>query len=166
MEGVHMAKRGIMFYVDWVEEKFLVYTFFLTIILISAQIFMRVVINSSLAWSEELSRYLFIWQCWLGVSFAERKAGQIQIVFLKEVISDAKKRYVDIFATIVTMGTAIALIYLGVELCLKIMGGNVKSTAMRIPLYWIYASMPISCFLFTVRSAFKLNRLVREKEGC
>lgn len=161
-----MEKKGIMFFVDLVEEKFLVYTFFLTIVLISVQIFMRVVVNSSLAWSEELSRYLFIWQCWLGVSFAERKTGQIEIAFLKEVVSAAKKRKIEIFATVVTMGTAIVLIVLGLELCQKIMSGNVKSTAMRIPMSIIYASMPVGCFMFSVRSSIKLNRLIRQKEGC
>ncbi|MDL2227093.1 TRAP transporter small permease, partial [Deltaproteobacteria bacterium OttesenSCG-928-M10] len=96
----------------------------------------------------------------------ERKTGQIEIAFLKEVVSTAWKRYIEIFATAVTMGTAIVLIVLGFELCLKILGGNVKSTAMRIPLYIIYASMPAGCLMFTVRSAIKLNKLVRGKEAC
>ena len=159
-----MKNRSIMDAIDWLEEKFLVYTFFATIALISAQIFMRAALNSSLVWSEELARYLFIWQCWVGVSFAERKTGQIKIEFLREVLSPEKKRWLDIVAITITMGTAILLIIFGLDLCSNFMRSGIKSASLRIPMYLIYASMPVGCLLHTIRNARKLIGLFQLRE--
>ena len=51
-----------------IEEYFLVYSLILMVALVFIQVIMRYIFNNSLSWSEELVRYIFIWQIWLGAS--------------------------------------------------------------------------------------------------
>ena len=61
------------------EELILVPSLVFTVILVFSQVVMRYVFQSSLYWSEELARYLFVWQTWLGASLAVREASHIRI---------------------------------------------------------------------------------------
>ena len=52
------------------EEYLLVVSLVINVLLVFLQVIMRTVFKNSLTWSEELSRYIFIWQIWLGASIA------------------------------------------------------------------------------------------------
>ena len=54
----------------FLEERLLIFSLVFNTLLIFTQIIMRGAFNSSLSWSEELSRYVFIWQIWLGADLA------------------------------------------------------------------------------------------------
>lgn len=58
-------KKVIGFY-NSLEAHLLVISLAFTTLLIFVQVVMRYVFNNSLSWSEELARYVFIWQIWLG----------------------------------------------------------------------------------------------------
>ena len=47
------------------EEWLLVGSLAFSVILLFIQVIMRSVFNSSLSWSEELARYIFIWQIYI-----------------------------------------------------------------------------------------------------
>ena len=46
------------------EEYLLVVSLVINVLLVFLQVIMRTVFKNSLTWSEELSRYIFIWQIW------------------------------------------------------------------------------------------------------
>ena len=73
-----MEKKGIAYYFNRVEEGFLVYSFAFSLALVFIQVCFREA-GHSLSWSEEIARYLFIWQCWISVSLAERSKVHIRI---------------------------------------------------------------------------------------
>ena len=52
------------------EEYFLVISMIAMVVIIFLQVVMRYVFNNSLTWSEEIARYIFLWQIWIGVSYA------------------------------------------------------------------------------------------------
>lgn len=63
-------KKLINFY-NQLEAHLLVCSLIFTVILVFFQVILRYVFSSSLSWSEELARYIFIWQIWLGTSVAK-----------------------------------------------------------------------------------------------
>ena len=154
-----------MKFIDYIEEKFIVFSFVITIVIIALQIIMRAVFNNSLSWSEELARYLFIWECWIGVSFAERYTGQIQIDFLHDILkSKRKKKILLIIAGILTLSISIYLVIIGAKLVFLLIKLGNKSAALRIPMYIIYLSMPLGCFLFSLRKSIKLVTIIKGNE--
>lgn len=63
----------------YIEEKVLIGSLIFNTLLIFLQIIMRGAFNSSLSWSEELSRYIFIWQIWLGADLAFAYGEHIKV---------------------------------------------------------------------------------------
>ena len=61
--GVAMLKKLW----DNLEEYILVYSMMFSVALVFVQVIMRYVFSNSLSWSEELARYLFLWQIWQPV---------------------------------------------------------------------------------------------------
>lgn len=56
----------------------------LTVTLLSAQVFLRVVFNEPQAWAEEVGRYLFVWMVYLGATVATVRESHIRVTFLIE----------------------------------------------------------------------------------
>ena len=65
------------------EEIVLVSSLVLNVIIIFMQVIMRYFFNTSLTWSEELSRYIFIWQVWLGssIAFVDNQHIRVDLIF-------------------------------------------------------------------------------------
>lgn len=102
---------------DKLEEYLLCGSLVCTTLIVFAQVIMRKVFNDSLAWSEELTRYIFIWQIWLGVSIAQRDKQHIKVELLKSLVKNEKViSVVDIFAMLVLIAFNVFLVINGSEL--------------------------------------------------
>ena len=87
-------KKLFNFY-NKIEEYLLVYSLVFNVILVFSQVIMRSIFNLSLSWSEELSRYIFIWQIWLGTSIAIKEDKHINVELIYQIVKSkkAKKLY-------------------------------------------------------------------------
>ena len=73
------------------EEIILVWGTMVMTLLIFFQVISRYIFNVSLAWSEEISRYLFIWTVWLAVPYAVVKGRHIRLTVLRDIVGDTGK---------------------------------------------------------------------------
>lgn len=64
------------------EEYLLIISLVCNVLLVFLQVIMRTVFKNSLTWSEELSRYIFIWQIWLGASTALKYNEHIRVTLI------------------------------------------------------------------------------------
>ena len=64
------------------EEYLLVVSLVINVLLVFLQVIMRTVFKNSLTWSEELSRYIFIWQIWLGARIALKYNEHIRVTLI------------------------------------------------------------------------------------
>ena len=72
--------KKILHWLDENLEEFLLVFFLIAMTLIMGiQVFCRYVLGQSLSWSEELTRYLFIWSGFLSVSYCSKKCLSIKI---------------------------------------------------------------------------------------
>ncbi|MBR3391836.1 MAG: TRAP transporter small permease [Firmicutes bacterium] len=138
----------------------------LTTLIIFAQIIMRSVFNNSLTWSEELTRYIFIWQIWLGVSIAQKEKQHIKVELLFNFFKGERFRAaIDIVATLILIAFNIFLVVNGSELVRQMYVRNNVSGAMRLPLYIVYAVLPLSAFLLSLRLIGQVAADVRFLRG-
>ena len=146
---------------DNFEETILVYSYLLIIPLLTVQVVSRYVFNHSISWSEELARYVFIWQIWLGSSYCVKKNRHIRIdIFTNHLSENARKIY-EIVITISSIVFCCFLIYKGGQVVMMITNLHQTSPALKIPMQLIYACVPISCALMVARYIEHIYKLVR-----
>ena len=121
---------------DKLEEYVLCASLVLTTLIIFVQVIMRSVFNSSLTWSEELTRYIFIWQIWMGVSIAQKDKAHIKV---------------DVIATILLIAFNIFLVTSGIDLVQQMITRGNVSSAMRMPMWIVYIVLPLASGIFTLR---------------
>lgn len=152
----------VVFGYDKLEEVVLCASLVVTTLIIFMQIIMRSVFNSSLTWSEELTRYIFIWQIWLGVSIAQKEKQHIRVELLFTLFKNERfKKIIEIIAGIILIGFNVFLVIYGWEVVVQMMQRGNLSGAMRMPMWWVFLSLPVSSALFGLRLIAQLVTDVR-----
>ena len=135
-----------------------------SVALLFIQIVMRYVVGRSLSWSEELARYIFLWQVWLGTSFAVRENRHIRIDIIPNMLKKNERTWArfEFFVTLIWLGFAIFLTYQGFMLTSIQIEINQLSAALRIPMSLAYASVPVGCGMMSLRLIGRLITLYSE----
>jgi TRAP-type C4-dicarboxylate transport system permease small subunit len=131
-----------------------------TVIVALLQVIFRYGLNSSLSWSEELARYLFIWVIFLGTSSATRHGHHMAVEALASVMPAVARRSLAAVVTIVS------LVFFGVVLYASIVLTENAipqlSTALEISVAYVYVAAPIGVVLTMVHL---LNQLTQIASG-
>ena len=133
------------------EEYLLVWSLMFSVALIFLQVVMRYVFINSLSWSEELARYLFLWQIWLGASFAVKKHRHLRIELFVDKLKGRKKQLFELAVLLIWFGFSLFLAIKGSELTIMLFKRGQVSPAMQIPMGYAYASVPVGCGLMAIR---------------
>ncbi|SFG12548.1 TRAP-type C4-dicarboxylate transport system, small permease component [Desulfotomaculum arcticum] len=147
------------------EEYILVFSLAFTVFLIFIQIVMRYVFHHSLSWSEELARYVFLWQIWLGASFAVKEHRHLRIEAIKNVLSPKAQKYFELITLVIWFGFSLFLAFKGAELTMILLQRGQVSPAMRLPMAYAYASVPVGCGLMAIRLIEEMFGLFRKGEA-
>ncbi|MBU9712558.1 TRAP transporter small permease [Evansella tamaricis] len=126
----------------------------ITLILYGA--LMRYVFSDPKAWVMEISTYSIVWGVLLGVPIAWRNNQHIRIDILYDKLSGSKQRLMDIFSNGVCVIFCIAFTYYGLQLVIERYPSGMTSMDVGIPMWIVYLVLPISGFLFLLRSVEKL----------
>ena len=113
------------------------------------QVFCRYVLDASLSWSEELSRYLMIWTAMLG---AVAVLDETDFVSFRWIVNLMSPRMQNIFRVLMILSSLVFLCIMewyGIKLAIH----NMKqlSPALYMPIGWVYAAMPAGCLLIAIR---------------
>lgn len=142
------------------EEYILVLSLIITVSIIFYQIIMRYVFHSAPFWTEEVARYLFIWQIWLGTSIGVRERKHIRIELVGSLLLKSgrviQRHLLEILIILIWISFTIFLAVTGFQLLVEQANKGVVSVALRIPLYYAYAAVPVSCSIVTIRLLFNL----------
>jgi C4-dicarboxylate transporter DctQ subunit len=148
--------RALLARYDKLEEYVLVGSLAVTVALVFLQVIMRYVFNNSLSWSEELTRYIFIWQIWLGASIGLRDKKHIKVEVLESILSPGWKLAFDILASLIWLAANGFLLYSGTLLVIDLFQKHSVSTALQAPLWVVYAALPVSTFVIIIRQLVHL----------
>lgn len=133
------------------EEYLLVTSLIVTTLLIFAQVIMRFVFNSAFSWSEELGRYIFIWQIWLGASIAVREGVHIRVEILFGLLKGKAAIVAEIVADLIWFAFCVFLVLNSFELMEYLIKTHSVSPAMQMPLSFAYASIPVGVGAMGIR---------------
>ena len=146
----------------FLEERLLIFSLVFNTLLIFTQSIMRGAFNSSLSWSEELSRYVFIWQIWLGADLAYAYHEHIRVEMIYHWLPGPKAcRILDILVDVMWLAFNIFLTYKGFDLCQSMASRHTLSSGMRLPLTYVYAALPVASFFLSLRLVYSLYTKLR-----
>ena len=142
------------------EEYLLVLSLAVSVALVALQIVFRYFINASIPWSEELTRYIFIWQIWLGPSFAQRDGKHLKVEVLYSLMNPAGKKFLSVLSNLIFLSFCVFLTVNGFSLVMNLAHRYSLSPAMEIPLLFVYLSLPVSNFVLSVRIIAGLKEII------
>ncbi|MDF1569486.1 MAG: TRAP transporter small permease [Spirochaetaceae bacterium] len=121
---------------------------------VTYNVFMRFVMNRSVGWADELSRFIFIWMSYLGTVLAFRNDEHVGIGFLVDrVKKPALRRIIAVVQQLLILVVLVFLTWFGYQASRTVM--NV-SPALSIPMSLIYFIVPICGFLMVILGLWKL----------
>lgn len=133
------------------EEIILVFLLSLMSLLIGAQVFMRYVMQDSLSWSEELARYSFIWATYIGVSCAVKRNAHICVDAFTSKLPEKMRHYATILSHLLFILFAAMVMKEGYALTLKVFSFGQQSSAMGMPMGYLYLAPTVGFGLVIIR---------------
>ena len=159
-----MKENKLAYIWNHLEEIILVPSFMISTALVFIQVIMRYVFHNSLTWSEELVRYIYIWQTWIGVSYAVQTGSHLRITMIRDRLPAKGQQVLEILVRIIWVGFAIFIAYQGVQAVQIILSFGQKSSALRVPMQFCYMSIPVGMILMSIRLIEKTIRELLHKD--
>jgi TRAP-type C4-dicarboxylate transport system permease small subunit len=125
-----------------------------------AQVFWRYVLNDSLIWPEEVSRYAFIWASCLGMSVGARRGDLIAIDVLWAGKPKRVRLFISIVARVLSVPLLIVFAWEGWVLIDVVVGQHAAAT--NVPVWSVYLALPISSVFALLFVLETLARDIRE----
>ena len=138
----------------------LVLTVFVVVLL---QVVMRYLFQRPNPWSEELSRFGFIWLSMLGAALAVELRTHFVFDQLVGRLRPKLQMLVRICSTAFVVALAVGLIVFGLDLV--VLASSQRSPALNLPISWVYASVPVAGLLMLLHITAALDTVLgREVE--
>jgi len=129
---------------------------FVMTLVVTIQILSRYIFSAPLGWSEEVTRYLFIYMVFLSASVGIRTHLHIGVDILTDYLSSNSKKLLELIVNIIIVLFLLIVTYYGS--ILSIINMNQLSPSLGMPIGLFYAAIPIGSILgilFTIESIFK-----------
>lgn len=127
------------------------------------QILGRMFMANPPAWTEEMSRFIFLWYCLLGCSITLRNKQMLGFDYIYNKFG-AKARYVvDLCIQIMVIAFGAYCTFYGSQL-LEVVAKRVAPIT-RLSMRWFYLVLPIMGVLFVLLGLERLIELIKNKNG-
>lgn len=143
----------------------------LTVIAILLVIFLQIIsrwIGTTVAWTEEATRFLFMWMVFLGIGIGFRRAESPQVtVFMALLPENVKWIGKPVYVT-ASVGFFILMVVTGFQLVEQQINMNEMASAFEVPMWIVGMAVPCSAVLGILGIAEWLwvsRRIAHKKEA-
>ncbi|WP_096437328.1 TRAP transporter small permease [Alteribacter populi] len=150
---------------EHIEEVLLVIFSSIMIFIIALQVFMRYVIGDSLAWSEELARFSFIWLVYIGISYGIKKQRHIKVDVMLVLFKERGKIILNMISNVIFLAFAVVVVYYGNEIATRILELGQRSPGLGVPMGFVYLATPVGMGLTIIRLIQQLIQQGRALAG-
>lgn len=121
------------------------------VVILFAQVFARVFFSSSIVWSEEVARYLFIWLVFLGLGAVTLRGAHIvvDVLLLRLPVKGRKIATQTIYAVVFMIN--VVVIIATVRMIEVVLSLNQTSPAANIPMGLVYLAVPVGVTIASLR---------------
>ncbi len=121
------------------------------VICLFLQVAMRIAVGSSLAWTEELSRYSFLWAVYVGAALAVKKGGHVRITAQFMLLSIRWRLVFRILGDIIWIGFSLYVAWIGLTCIEEGLDYPEVSPTLGIVKAWVESVIPFSFVLVSWR---------------
>ncbi|MDR2528622.1 MAG: TRAP transporter small permease [Synergistaceae bacterium] len=116
--------------------------------IIVVQVIARYVLGSSLSWTEETSRFFFIWIVLLGTMIGVHDGSHVAVEFLLNWMPKPLSRFIKWVYTLCLCVLAGVMIGYGIDLTISV---SVQlSPATRISMAYVYSAVPVCSMIMLI----------------
>ncbi len=143
-------KRFLLWLNEHFEETLSIILLAFIVAIMGLQIFMRYVLSNSLSWPEEVSRYLFIWFVFLGISYGIKHDVHIKVNIIESVFPKSKTLLM-IIQDALFLFFCVYMLRPGVNVLRRLIATGQTSPALNIYMYLVYVSLLVGFILAIFR---------------
>lgn len=125
---------------------------FILVVLVST--FCRFFKLATLKWPDELARYLMLWMTFIGCGAAARRGAHFQIEVIYLILPEKLHKAVTILSTLLMDAAMLVIVYLSYSTTMAQMRMGQVSSAMHVPMWIMYLTVPIGCLLNAVQGSY------------
>lgn len=129
------------------------------IVVVLYSVFSRYLLNASIAWAEELSRFLFIGVVCTGAVTAYFRNEHLGLDILNKLLPDSVHKYADIIKNSLILLITAFMTWGGWRLMME--SFDSVSPALRIRIGYIYMILPLFSALLCLTTAVRLAGMCR-----
>lgn len=123
---------------DHFEEMILTFFLYIMVAVMGYQVVMRYLFNNSVVWSEELTRYLFVWSAFVSIGYCIKKSSSIKIDQIIHLLPKIIQKIILLLTKVVSL---IFFAYL-LRYSLNVVQATIKSgqlsPALQMPMYFVH----------------------------
>jgi TRAP-type C4-dicarboxylate transport system permease small subunit len=144
-----------------VIESLLVFIFGLLVIDVVWQVVSRYVVGKSSSFTEELARFALIWLTVLGAAYINGlKEGHLSMDFLLSKLPTHKRHERQkVIQALMAIFAVVVMVIGGGNLVYTTLSLGQMSSALQIPLGFVYAIVPISGLMIVFFSIYNIKKL-------
>ncbi|GAA4510615.1 TRAP transporter small permease [Brevibacterium yomogidense] len=124
---------------------------FAMVLILFAQVVSRFVFANSLSWSEELARYLFIWLIFLCIGTVTLRGEHVAIDIVTDRMPPRARRVTEQVCLAVAFVINAVILIAGFQIAFVLLDLGQTSAALTLPMWVVYAALPIGMTLALVR---------------
>ncbi|WP_314001999.1 TRAP transporter small permease [uncultured Paenibacillus sp.] len=120
----------------------------------TASMFMIVIVqivgrlaNQPAPWTEEATRFIFIWMVFLGVAIGFRRAESARVTYFLKLMPRIIQRVGTAVYMLASTGFFIFMFYTGLDIVTQQLNTNEMGSALMIPMWIVGISVPVSSLL-------------------
>ncbi|MEM1484841.1 TRAP transporter small permease [Oscillospiraceae bacterium PP1C4] len=133
-------------------------------LLVTYQVVVRYFFNSPSAFSEALSKYLFVWLVLFGAAYVFGLREHMNIVFLKNLFPTKVRIIVEMIGELTVLAFSVMVMIVGgYQGAIKQM--TQMDSSLAISMGWIYAAIPLSGAMMVFYSIYNERALYRQLIG-
>jgi len=151
MWGGIMIRVAISNIYENFEKYFCAFIMAVMVICLGAQVFFRFVLDAALTWSEELSRFAFVWVIYMGASMAAMERVHIRVTVPQLLLPSQYRHYATVFADFIWLIFNLFFAYQGILQLKHMFTFTFTSPAMQWNTAFVYAIIPLGFFLMSFR---------------
>lgn len=126
------------------------------VVLLFAQIIARQVFQYSIAWSEELSTYMFVWFAYLGAVVAAKMSAHNRVTFHFQFMPKAMAKTLMVLADLLWVAFNAYFVYLSYDFVFNRMNLFWKSQTLGVPMKYLYMILPVAFTLMSLRILYNV----------